>query len=184
MWLWATEILGTSWFGFELVSFFSLSLFSPLVRLAIGVPLGQVIFAWITFLLSSGSPFQPYHGLFAFLFQSVCAYFLTRHNSQQRKQIRHPLNSVAFLGVFSFGILLTWIFYYGMLYRGNSTLASGYADFPIHMSLIVSFTHGCNSHRKDLFDIVTPFYSGEPLAYSFLPDFYSATLMLSGCATI
>jgi hypothetical protein len=157
---------------------------SSIIRLAIGIPLGQTIFGWITFLLSTRSPFQPYHGLFSLLLQTLSAYFLNRRNSQPRKQNRHTFNSVAFLSFLSFSTLLTWIFYNGMLYESIRTLSSGHADFPIHMGLIASFTHGCNTHRKHLFDIVTPFYSGEPLAYSFMPDFYTATLMLSGCATL
>ncbi|EAY08542.1 hypothetical protein TVAG_487690 [Trichomonas vaginalis G3] len=63
-------------------------------------------------------------------------------------------------------------------------MGAAYGDFPFHMNLITSFVYGCNKHRKNLLDILSPFYAHENLAYPFIPNFYSAVLISCYDATI
>jgi len=45
------------------------------------------------------------------------------------------------------------------------------------MNLITSFAYGCNFKRKSLFDVKSPFFANETLAYPFIPNYYSSTFL-------
>ncbi len=57
---------------------------------------------------------------------------------------------------------------------------SVYADLPFHLNLLSSFVYGCNQQATAFSSLLSPFYSGEHLAYPYIPDFYSAALVAAG----
>ncbi|KAK8860643.1 hypothetical protein M9Y10_012308 [Tritrichomonas musculus] len=74
-----------------------------------------------------------------------------------------------------------------MLYDYQYTKGACYSDIPFHTNIIMSCIMGCNSKVKlngKKAKLMSVFFSGEPLAYSMIPDWYSASLMLSGFTSI
>ena len=74
--------------------------------------------------------------------------------------------------------------YISMFYNNQYTKGAGYSDLPFHLNLISSFSIGCNFKRNSFFNLISPFYSKEPLAYSFIPNFHSSLLISTGLTTI
>jgi hypothetical protein len=69
------------------------------------------------------------------------------------------------------------MFYFGFLYKENFTRGACYGDLPFHLNIISSFAYGCNSVRTSLFDLTSPFFANQTLAYPVIPNFYSAVLL-------
>ena len=183
MFLWSLEIVTAVWFGYEVVGFFTRNFFTPIVRLAMGIPLGQYVFAWIVFLISSNTALAPVHGHVASLFQLGSAYFLHRFNKRACVDMKQPITFEAVITAAVFGGFGVYFMYYAMLLNDIYTIGAGYGDFPFHLNIISSFVCGVNQRRRHPFDITSSFYAGEPLAYPVMTNFYTAVLMVSGRAT-
>lgn len=183
MFLWSLQIVGAIWFGWEVANFFTRSYFQPIVRLAIAIPLGQFIFAWIAFILSSQTALAPIHGNMASFIQLVLAYLIRLRNQKTPISFKQTIDFQAIIAVITFGAFACYLLYFAMLLKDKYTLGAGYGDFPFHLNIISSFIYGVNQHRESMFDIKSSFYAGERLAYPVMTNFYTAILMLSGRAT-
>jgi hypothetical protein len=146
--------------------------FVPL--LGIGCAIGIVISAWVAYLLNFIFSLSFSFGIFnALLMFSLSLPFLRR---RPKLSFKMP-DSAIFGSVFLPSMFLLWYIYYGMFYDGNMTRGACYGDLPFHLNLITSFAYGCNSERSSLFDLVTPFFAKERLAYPFISNFNSAVLL-------
>lgn len=96
----------------------------------------------------------------------------------RRRSKKRPILS---LRVLIFSILIPFIIIslyikFSLLYDNKYARGAVFGDLPFHLNLISSFAYGCNYNRSSLFSVVTPFFSGEPLAYPFIPNYYSAVI--------
>ena len=164
-------------FGYEFVTYFIGRSFDWLIRLGIGSPLGIIISAWIFFITQYWIPFSFIHGLTVIILIFIVALLFHMKNSTiKTPTLRLSIYPIIF-GIVAPFILMTFLMYFGFLYKEFYTKGACYGDFPFHLNLISSFAYGCNMKRSSFFGLVTPFYSGEKLAYPFISNFYSAVLI-------
>jgi hypothetical protein len=169
-------------FGYE---FFSLLLWNKANRatcLAVGATVGIIGNAWVYFIASVKYELNLKHGIINTSIFTIIGLILLIikkfiSNFGVRKQDKRISNIALLFSVilpsFFFGCFL-WT---GLFGNGIRCKGSAYGDFPFHMNLIMSFVYGCNKNRSSVFDIVSPFYSSEKLAYPIIPNFYSAVLI-------
>lgn len=145
--------------------------------IAIGSPLGILVSSWVFFILEIFFPLTCIHGLIHILFSLLMAVFLLSLN---RKKIKLRVIYDVFyfmVGAIFPSVYVSFLIYYGLFYNDNDSKGAVYGDMPFHLNIISSFVHGCNSKRKYLFDMLSPYFSGTILAYPFIPDYYSAVII-------
>lgn len=74
--------------------------------------------------------------------------------------------------------LVLYFYQTTFLYEDFNVIGAQYGDLPFHLNIISSFAYGCNMHRKHLFDILSPFYANEKLAYPIIADYQAAILFV------
>jgi lipoprotein signal peptidase len=146
-------------------------------RLAIGSVSGIVLSGWLFFVASLYVPLSPAHGRAHGTVLAAAALVLRRARGRAPSPPAPFSRATAVLAIFAPVLCLCLLFHLGMLYEGN--IARGACDgyLPFHLNLISSFAYGCNSRRRWLFDLASPFLAREPLAYPVIPNFYSAVLL-------
>lgn len=169
------SIISSCFFGFELVAWFLAKHMDIITMIGIGNCIGIVISAWAFFIISYFIPLSFFHGLLHSVILIMMGVFIQIRCHFRFKITPIPIKILLF-SVLIPTVFLTYFFYYGFLYKENYTKGACYGDFPFHLNLISSFAYGCNSQRKKIFQITTPFFANEPLAYPFIPNFYSAIL--------
>lgn len=163
-------------FGFELFSALTIRHIDVVTRAGVGSLFGIIISAWGMFISNLWIKLDIIHGCYHSLILLILA--LVVQWLRKKEASPKPLNWVSL--VFSVVIpftLLVYMFQTGLLDKENITKGACYGDLPFHLNIISSFAWGCNSERKHLFDVVSPFYAHEKLAYPFIPNFYSAVLL-------
>lgn len=171
-------IFCASYFGFELMSLLLQKQFDVLMRMAIGATFGIHLSTWIFFISSLKIPLSMVHGLVHNVILLNISALLTVFRMKRKIISPKPLKILTYaLGTIIPSLVVTYLLWFGLLHNGNETMGAAYGDFPFHMNLITSFVHGCNKYRKSLFDILSPFYAHEKLAYPFIPNYYAAVLI-------
>ena len=169
-------VVAGCFFGFELFSFLTIQHVDVFTRLAIGSLFGIIVSAWVCFITNLWFPltllYGTVHGLILLLI-GVVIHFRLRHKRSSLKIAPGVLAGAVGCPF----VLLAVLFHFGFLYKGRITRGACYGDLPFHLNLISSFAYGCNSNRTSLFDVISPFFAGEVLAYPFIPNFYSAVLL-------
>lgn len=170
-------VLSAAFFGYEIFSRLLGTFFDVFTIFGIGSSFGIILSSWIFFISSLYIPLTQSHGIThaLILFSTGIVLRLSRKKENKSKSFGSPI--IFALSVFVPFIVLALFIQYSLLYNENITRGACYGDIPFHLSLISSFTYGCNKKRNSLFDILTPFYANEQLAYTFIPDFYSAVLV-------
>lgn len=162
--------------GFEFFSFLTKSQLDIFVRIAIGSVFGIIASAWIGFIANLWLPLSCLHGMIHGL--SLLLIGIVLHLCTRRGTVALKLRPSTMIGAVAFPLVfLSLLFHFGFLYHGRITRGACYGDLPFHLNLISSFAFGCNSQRTSMFDVISPFFAGEKLAYPFIPNFYSAMLL-------
>ena len=173
-------LVGVScWLGFELVSLLVGKWFDPVVVLGFGMPIGIVMMGWMFFIANLYWEFSVKMGLVGIgilVGIALCLRYLNRLKRKRKLQI--DVFGFGACVVLPFLFLSYWVFT-SILYKGDQVRHSVFGDLPFHLNIISSFVYGCNKKRKTLFDVVSPFFSDEPLAYPLLVDFISSIMV--GC---
>jgi hypothetical protein len=166
-----------SFFGAEVFSLLARHHLDFLTRCGIGSLFGILVSAWLFFIFTLWFPLTLVHGLIhsMVLYILSAVLFLWR----RRQKISSPPCVGRGLVIGSIVVpfmLLFGLFHFGFLYREYFVRGACFGDLPFHLNLISSFAHGCNSRRRFLFDLTSPFFAHEKLAYPIIPNFYSAVL--------
>ena len=169
-------------FGYE---FFSLLMYGKANRatcLAVGSTVGIIANGWSYFIASVHIELNLKHGIINSLIFSILGVILLIFkkiiSKFYPKKQEKPMKPIAlFFSVVAPSVFIGAYIWTGIFGSGLYAKGSAYGDFPFHMNLIMSFVHGCNKKRNSVFDVLTPFYAHEPLAYPIIPNFYSAVLI-------
>lgn len=182
--LWSIELGIALWFGYEFVTYLTTSTFRIHIRFAIGSLIGQYTFAWLVFLFSSGSSLQEHHGTIATTIQFALAFILNSLNSKLRTNNKFRIHIIEIVTYMIFGPFFIYLMYVANMLENKCSVGAGYGDFPFHLNIINSFAIGMNNRRSSLFNVSSIFYADEPLAYPMMTNFYTASLMITGQATM
>lgn len=164
--------------GFEIMAFLLGHVLDISTIIAIGSTFGIILCSWISYL---SNLYIQFSFTFGFL-QTICYFSLAYiiHLFRRKRKFKMMLLLPFWFGsVLIPSLFLFWFFYYGLLYNERFTRGASFGDLPFHLNLISSFAVGCNSHRKSVFDLVSPFFAKEKLAYPFMSNYFSA--ILRGC---
>lgn len=165
-------------FGFTLTSLFVYHSVDVVTRTAIGIPVGIIIYTWIIFVLNVKYKFSLLLGWSVTLiigFISVIFYLIKPKGKTPKAFARDYM--LLYVGIPT--VFICFLMKITFLYKGNITRGATYGDFPFHMNIISSFVYGCNSERKSLWDLTSPFFANVELAYPVLVNFLSSILI--GC---
>ena len=167
-------------FGFEAISYFLQKSFNVTTRLAIGTMFGIIFSSWMFFIISLWIPLSRAHAIAHDIILLLIAILICSIRTQKKYKKIPNLNLVTYIfGVISPSLIVGYLVWDGLLNEGFFAHGASYGDFPFHMNIISSFVYGCNKNRKHLFDIVSPFFAHQKLAYPFIPNYYAAVLMIS-----
>lgn len=178
------SVLVSSFLGYEFMALFLSKRLDPISVVGIGFPFGIILSGWIFFISSFYYPLTSQHGFIHTSIELTIALIILLFRSFKKNQNKLLDPYTYIFGCIIPGTIVAWFVYTGLLDKGNKTRGSAYGDLPFHLNLISSFAHGCNSNRKRMFDLVSPFFANEPLSYPFIPNFYSATLIKCYGATL
>lgn len=168
-------ILSAVFLGYEIFNRLLASYFDVYTIFGIGSSFGIILSSWIFFISSLFIPLTYAHGMTHALILFSTGIILQL--SHKKAKIDFKINPIFIFSVIAPFIVLSLFIQFSLLYNENITRGACYGDTPFHLSLISSFTYGCNKKRNSLFDILTPFFANEQLAYTFIPDFYSAVFV-------
>ena len=173
-------IHSSCWLGYELMNIFLPKVLDCIDCIALGIPVGVTVINWVFYFLRKLRTLDSYTGIFVLIFTYIVCFILNRIFNKKARKIR-PLYFET-IGVFILIFIVILFFcFISYLYNGIYTTGTVYSDIPFHMSLISSISYGAN-HGTGKF--ITPFYAGETLRYSIVPDFYSSILISSGNASM
>lgn len=142
----------------------------------IGAAFGVILGSWVAYILNMYFSFSFVFGIANIVVLSAISAILLLRRRHRRKFQNPPVVSTVFAVVLP-SLFLLWFIFYGVYYQENWARGATFGDLPFHLNLISSFAFGCNTNRKSLFDLVTPFFAKERLAYPFLCNFHSAVLL-------
>jgi hypothetical protein len=168
----------SSWLGFEFVSIFLWADVDLVTRVGIGMPVGIVFLGWVFYILNLVFSFSMQIGILILgLFAAIALllHFLVKRGDGVPRLSLEVLTFSVFIPT----AFLCWLIFISILFRGATVRGAVYGDLPFHLNLITSWVHGCNKERAFLFDNVSPFFAGEPLAYPVIVDFVSSIMV--GC---
>lgn len=163
-----------AFFGFSIVSFLLHKTIDVVFLVGMGSAIGIVLSAWIAYLLNFFFPLSYSFGLINIALLIVLSIHF--HLRKRKYVLRFPIWAIVG-AIICPGLFLFWYLHHGLLYDEQFARGAGFGDLPFHLNLITSFAYGCNSQRKSIFDLVTPFFAKEPLAYPFISNFYSAVIL-------
>ncbi|OHS93615.1 hypothetical protein TRFO_40089 [Tritrichomonas foetus] len=162
--------------GFEIMSSLLIKSIDLHTIIAVGSIFGIILTGWITYILNLLIPLNFAFGLFQIIIYIIAGISIQFYRVK-RKYLKSYSIICWFFAVLIPTLFLSWFFYYGLLYNETDTRGASFGDLPFHLNLISSFAVGCNSQRSSLFDIVSPFFAKEKLAYPIMTNFYSAILL-------
>lgn len=174
-------ISASCWLGHELLFTLLKGVIDDFVISGIGFPFGVILSTYMFYITNLYFPFSFLHGVVNTMLIIIAAASLhfiinKKKNVKRRKLFTKTSFCLMVLPPFSF---LAICLFLSLLSFGKYVRGACYGDLPFHLNIINSFVYGCNSRRRKLFDNVSPFFAGEPLAYPVLPNFLSAILV--GC---
>lgn len=161
--------------GFEIMTFLLIHAVDLFTLIGIGSAFGILFCGWISYILNLFFKFSFTYGLTLTII-NIIASILIQIFRPKRKFKKSYSFLCWFYSVIIPGLFLSYFFYYGLLYKEMHTRGASFGDLPFHLNLISSFAVGCNSERKSLFDIVSPFYAKEKLAYPIMSNYYSSII--------
>ena len=180
-------ILISCFFGYEFISLLLPKTIRKSTLFCIGSMFGIIFSSWIFFIFNLKFELNRQHGIIHYLIMLLVAFvlflinllknFLQRNTKKFKNQQKDQFFSTFFFSIFLPSLLLGYFIWTGLLQNGMTAKGPAYGDFPFHLNLITSFVYGCNKERRYLFDLLSPFYSSEKLAYPIIPNFYSAVLI-------
>lgn len=182
--IWIIEVLLSLWFGYEIVTLLIKDKLDAAHRLFAGVPLGYSTFSWIILFFSTKQRINWHHCFPAILILSISSIIMHKFNQKIKISLKFRINFLQALTYSVSMLIMTIILFLGMLLLNRFTCGAAYGDLPFHLNLISSFTTGVNTHRRSLFDVISPFYANEPLAYPLLTNYFTSLLMSTGFATL
>jgi len=176
----ALALCSAVWAGYETVTFCVVNKWQFLTRLFSGIPIGLIYQSFFAFILQR---FLEWNYLLGIVVISICIMMALFFRFLSRKNTLSYVISYTILdiAIIVSGICYMWIrqhkiyLEFGLLTRGCA-----WSDFCLHFQMINSFVYGCNSKRRHLFDMVSPFSAQSHLAYPIFPNFHAAYLM-GGC---
>ena len=182
--IWAFELLVGFWFGYSLVTYLARNTLNIFHRFFAGVPIGIFSFTWVVFITSRWTGLNIMAALPAFIILISASLFLTYQNRKFPISYRTSFTIIQFWTYIIAGIFLVSVMYFAMLRNNKEVKGAAFGDTPFHMIIISSFTHGVNNKRKSMYDIKSLFYENTTLAYPFITNFHTASLMATGRATL
>ena len=182
--IWAYEVLISLWFGYSVVTYLAQNYLNTFHRFFAGIPIGLFSFAWITFITSAFMPLNRKCALIPFLLLTTISLILTRLNKKLKIKYIVKFHSIQFWTYIIVGTFLVLVMYFSMLRNNKEVKGAAYGDMPFHMNIISSFSHGINNKRNSLYDVKSLFYINTSLAYPFITNFHTASLMATGKATV
>ena len=182
--IWAYEILLSLWFGYLVVTFLVRNEINAFHRFFAGIPIGLFTFAWISFIVSAFIPLNEYCALLVFIILTTLSLILTNVNKKYKIKFIVHFHPLHFCTYIISGLFLVLIMYFAMLRNDKEVKGAAYGDMPFHMNIISSFSHGINNKRHSLYDVKSLFYINTSLAYPFITNFHTASLMATGRATL
>ena len=177
------SVFSASFFGYEIISLLLRYNFDLTFRISVGSCFGVILSTWIYFIVSLYIPLTALHGLVHTILLVIVSLLLhiignITQKSNKKPIIKHHYSIFTYIiAILIPSAIVFYFIYTGLLYKGTITKGAAYGDFAFHLNLISSFVYGCNKDRKSLFDITSPFFANETLAYPFIPNFYSAVLI-------
>ncbi|KAK8890037.1 hypothetical protein M9Y10_034796 [Tritrichomonas musculus] len=161
--------------GTEVMTFLLIHVIDLPTIIGIGSVFGILSCGWICYLLNLLFKLSFKFGLMQIILYSLSGILIQIYRPKRKFRKSYSF----FCWIYSVAIptlVLSWFFYYGLLYKESYTRGASFGDLPFHLNLIASFAVGCNSERKSVFDIVSPFYAKEKLAYPIMSNYFSAIL--------
>ena len=160
-------------FGFEIISFFLIKVLDFYSLVALGSTFGIIVSGWFCYI--SNLLFSPSFsfGLFHTIINLSLSYLFYIKRPKVKYLTSYSSNCLVY-SAFGPSLLVCYFIYFGLLYDGKMTKGASFSDIPFHMNIISSFAYGCNSERKSIFDLISPYYAKEKLAYPIIPDYISA----------
>ena len=161
--------------GFEIMTFLLIHAVDLFTLIGIGSAFGILFCGWISYILNIFFKFSFIYGLSLILINIIASVLI--YNFRPKRKFKKSYSFICW--IYSVAIptlVLSWFFYYGLLYKESFTRGASFGDLPFHLNLIASFAVGCNSERKSLFDNLSPFYAKEKLAYPIMSNYYSAII--------
>lgn len=182
--IWIFELIYAFYFGFHFASLCIQDSLDIIFRFFCGIPIGCFSLAWFHFILSLFVPLNYLHGIISIIVFAILSLILRHFNSKHnlKMKIKWPRIQLGSLTIIS--IIFCYIIFFGLLFNDSYCLGAAYGDLPFHLNVISSFATGGNYKRSSLYDINTTFYSGTRLAYPFMTNFLSSSLISTGLATI
>lgn len=182
--LWLIETLVSVYFGYQLITLLTHREWSFQARFAAGIPIGVYTWTWSIFIWSYFWPMNTVQGSIVISVIGILGALLKFKNRNLKMNM-----------VFSFNYYQQWtlifcLFFYGlamyasMLQGGKYTKGAAYSDLPFHLNIITSCAYGRNYIRKSFWDFDSTFYTGVKLSYPMMPDFFTATLVACGGASL
>lgn len=182
--IWIFELLYAFYFGFQFSSLCIHDSLDIVFRFFCGIPIGCFSLAWFHFILSLFFPLNKFHGIISiiifYILSMILKYFKSKLNLKTK--IKWPLLQLCSLITVS--TLFCLIIFFGLLFDDTYCIGAAYGDLPFHLNIITSFATGGNYKRSSLYDINTTFYYGTRLAYPFMTNFLSSSLISTGLASV
>ena len=170
-------VAASCWMGFETVLFLVGKWFDLVTVAGFGMPIGIIVMGWMFFISNVYFEFSFILGLFWITVITSISAFLRFFNMKKTKRKMLVDSYGWWVCVVIPSLFLGYWVFTSILYKGQIVRHSVYGDLPFHLNIISSFVYGCNKNRKSLFDVVSPFYSGVPLAYPLIVDFISSVMV-------
>ncbi|EAY07249.1 hypothetical protein TVAG_240500 [Trichomonas vaginalis G3] len=182
--LWALEIYSCCFFGYQFTTLLTHRFFGFFTRLAIGLPIGLISFAWLILIVSYFIPMTNMHAYLALSTFGLFGIILKFLNRNIQFKVQITFDYFHRWAVILCSFFLTLAVYSANLAGDRYSKGAAYSDLPFHLNIITSFSYGPAYRREEFYKIDSPFYHGKNLAYPLIPDFLSAALVTTGDASL
>ena len=181
--IWTLQIALSTWFGYEFVSYLARNNLDIVERFFAGIPLGFICYSWAFFFASANMPLRTNLSYIICPIFAFFSLFFCRKNKKLDLCTVYEFNILKISTLVIVGIYLIWSIHTGLMHNGMFGKGATYGDGPFHMNIASSFSNGVNNRRNGIFNVSTPFFSGERLSYPMIPNFFSGVLMATGQST-
>lgn len=182
--IWIFELFSAIYFGFQFSSLCIHDSLDIVFRFFCGIPIGLFSLAWLHFAISSFVPLTKLHGIISIIIFYILSMIFMHFNIKLNLKMKIKWTYVQLIILIVVSLLFCLIIFFGLLFNDTYCLGASYGDLPFHLNIISSFTTGGNYKRSSFYDINTTFYYGTRLAYPFMTNFLSSSLISTGLATI
>lgn len=182
--IWIFELLYAFYFGYQFSSLCIHDSLDIVFRFFCGIPIGCLSLAWFHFIFSLFVPLTKLHGIISIIAFYILSMILRHFNSKLNLKMKIKWSYTQLFVLLIVSTLFFLIVFFGLLFDDTYCLGAAYGDLPFHLNIISSFSTGGNYKRSSLYDINTTFYYGTRLAYPFMSNFLSSSLISTGLATV